>query len=103
MTRKLIPLSGGSINAHHEFEIQLGDNLVRFELDYRTYIGKWSMNLLIEGVRIVNGASLLVGSDVIEHWNLKTTVGRLVFTGDDKVTLDNLGISNTLVWISPDE
>lgn len=100
MTRKIIPLTGGAANAHHQFEVQLGDTLVTFEINYRTLTGRWTMNLLIEGERIVNGAALTPGSDIIEHWY--TGLGRMVFTGDP-VTLDNLGVANKLVWISPDE
>lgn len=102
MSRKIIPLVGGATNAHQQFEIQLGDNLITFEIDYRTVTNRWSMNLLIEGERIVNGASLTPGSDVIAHWNLRESIGRLIFVGDE-VTLDNLGLNNTLVWVSPDE
>jgi hypothetical protein len=102
MTRSVIPLVGGSINAHQQFEVQLGDNLVEFEVNYRTLTNRWSMNLLLEGVRIVNGAALTPGSDIIQHWNLGESIGQMVFTGD-AVTLDNLGSANTLVWISPDD
>lgn len=102
MTRSTIPLDGGSVNAHTTFEIQLGDNLVEFEIDYRTITDSWSINLLREGVRIVNGAMLEPGADIIAPWGLHETIGRLIFTGD-VTTLDNLGTANTLVWVSPDD
>lgn len=102
MTRGVVPLVGGSVNAHQRFEIQLGDNLVEFELDYKTITERWSVNLLIEGQRIVNGATLEPGADIIDHWGLTASVGRLVFTGNI-ATLDNLGVANALTWVSPDD
>ena len=92
----IIPLQGGSVNAHQRFEVQLGDNLTTVLLNWKTLTELWSLDIEIEGVRIVSGAILLPGSDIIAHW--RTDIGRLVLNGD-KPTLDNLGVNNQLVWI----
>lgn len=92
----IIPLQGGSVNAHQRFEVQLGDNLTTMLLNWKTLTELWSLDIEIEGVRIVSGAMLLPGSDIIASW--RTDIGRLVLNGD-KPTLDNLGTNNQLVWI----
>lgn len=95
-----IPLRAGSANAHQRFGVQLGENLIDFEIDFISYLDEpaWSMNLLRDGSRIVSGAMLEPGSDVIQSY--RAGIGQLVFTGA-AVTLDNLGIDNVLVWIPP--
>lgn len=95
-----IPLRAGSANAHQRFGVQLGENLIDVEVDYISYLDApaWSMNLLRDGTRIVSGAMLEPGSDVIQSY--RAGIGQMVFTGAD-VTLDNLGIDNWLVWIPP--
>lgn len=101
MTIQSIPLIGGSANAHQLFTVQLGDNLVDITLSY-LQVGQWSMNIDREGVRLVSGAMLEPNCDIISAWNLTDDIGRFVITGADP-TLDNLGIDNTLSWVSPDE
>jgi len=93
----VIPLEGGAVNAHQEFSVQLGDNLVQFQLNF-LQTGQWSCNLSIEGVVIVAGAMLEPNADIIAVNQL--TIGQLVFIGAD-TTLDNLGIDNTLLWVEP--
>lgn len=95
-----IPLGAGAANAHQRFTLQLGENLIDFELDFISYLGApaWSMNLVRDGSPIVSGAMLEPGCDVIQGY--RTTIGQLVFTGAE-VTLDNLGIENFLVWVPP--
>lgn len=96
----VIPLRAGAENAHQRFSVQLGDNLIDFEVDFVSYLDEpaWSMNLLRDGTRIVAGAMLEPGSDIIQSY--RTGVGQMVFTGSN-VTLDNLGVDNFLVWIPP--
>ncbi|WKL65463.1 hypothetical protein Q1Z72_19440 [Pseudomonas qingdaonensis] len=96
----VIPLLPGAANAHQRFSVQLGDNLIAFEVDYVSYLDApaWSMNLLRDGSRIVSGAMLEPGSDIIQSY--RTGIGQMVFTGKD-VTLDNLGVENFLVWVPP--
>ena len=96
----VIPLRSGAANAHQRFSVQLGDNLIDFEVDFISYLDSpgWSMNLVRDGTRIVSGVMLEPGSDVIESY--RTGIGQMVFTGSD-VTLDNLGVDNNLVWIPP--
>lgn len=96
----VIPLRQGAANAHQQFSVQLGDNLIEFEVDFISYLDSpaWSMNLVRDGSLLVSGAMLEPGSDVIESY--RTGIGQMVFTGAD-VTLDNLGIDNYLVWVPP--
>lgn len=96
----VIPLRAGAENAHQRFSVQLGENLIDFEIDFISYLDApaWSMNLLRDSTRLVSSAMLEPGSDVIQSY--RTGIGQLVFTGGD-VTLDNLGIDNYLVWIPP--
>ncbi len=96
----VIPLRAGAENAHQRFSVQLGDNLIDFELDFISYLDEpaWSMNLLRDGTRIVAGAMLEPGSDIIQTY--RAGIGQMVFTGSN-VTLDNLGIDNFLVWVPP--
>lgn len=95
-----IPLAAGVDNAHQRFSVQLGDSLIAFEIDFISYLDApaWSMNLARGGVRLVSGAMLEPGSDIIQSY--RAGIGQMVFTGKD-VTLDNLGIDNFLVWIPP--
>lgn len=96
-----IPLVGGAANAHQIFSIQLGSNFLQFTLNYITEAGPaWSLDIDREGVRLASGAMLEPGADIIQHYN--AGIGRLFFIGDD-VTLDNLGINNSLVWATEDE
>lgn len=94
-----IPLTSGTTNAHQRFSIQLGSNYIDFEIDFVSYLDNpaWSMNLIRDGSVLVAGAMLEPGSDVIA--NYRAGIGRLVFVGDP-VTVDNLGISNNLVWVN---
>lgn len=93
----IIPLIGGAVNAHPLFSVQLGDNLVEFELNY-IQTGQWVVNLSQEGVIIAAGLMLEPNADITRNYNLN--IGQLVFIGDD-TTLDNLGVDNRLVWIEP--
>lgn len=95
-----IPLAAGVDNSHQRFSVQLGDNLISFQVDFISYLGApaWSMNLTRGGVRLASGVMLEPGSDIIESY--QAGIGQLVFTGKD-VTLDNLGVDNFLVWIPP--
>lgn len=94
-----IPLSNGAINAHQRFTVPLGGVLVRFEINYVSYLDSpaWSMDLYRDGYPLVYGAMLEPGCDVIQSYN--AGIGKLIFTGEDP-TLDNLGVTNSLVWIS---
>lgn len=93
-----IPISAGAANAHQRFSVQLGENLIDFEIDYVSYLDSpaWSMNLRRDGTLLAAGAMLEPGCDVIQSYSLG--IGLLVFTGAD-VTLDNLGIENALTWV----
>lgn len=96
-----IPLLNGAANAHQVFTIQLGDNLLDLKLNYITIAGPaWSVDISREGVTLISGAMLEPNAIITDNYN--ADIGRLIFTGAD-VTLDNLGVDNTLVWLSDDE
>lgn len=91
-----LPLKSGAANAHHTFNMQLGDNFLEFTLNYITVYGPaWSVDIRREGELLVGGAMLEPGADIIETYN--AGIGKLYFYGAD-VTLDNLGKDNRLVW-----
>lgn len=93
-----VPLLNGSENAHQRFSVQLGENVLDFQIDYVSYLDypAWSMNVFRDGTPLIYGAMLEPGCDVID--NYQAGIGRLIFVGDS-VTLDNLGIENHLVWV----
>ena len=96
-----IPTLSGASNAHQIFTILLGDNLLQFTLNYVTIAGPaWSVDISREGVTLISGAMLEPNAVITD--NYEADIGRLVFVGSD-VTLDNLGIDNSLVWVSDDE
>lgn len=96
-----IPLEGGAVNAHSKLTVLLGENLLELHLNY-LQSGQWSVDIYREGVLLCPGAMLEPNADIIRAWNLQDDIGKLIFTGEE-TTLDNLGKSNNLVWISPDE
>ena len=95
-----IPLKSGASFANYNFSVQLGDNLVDFTQLYRTLTGKWSLSASIDGVPIFSGVMLLVGVNLVQCFNIGDSFGALYLTGDDP-TLDSLGVSSSLVWVSP--
>lgn len=93
-----IPLVGGDVNAHYDFDMQLGDNLLTFIVNYITVAGPaWSVDIEREGVRLISGAMLEPGANLTADYTYD--IGKLIFTGEDP-TLDNLGKANSLVWVS---
>lgn len=94
-----IPLSSGAANAHQSFSVSLGSQVIRFDINFLSYLDgpAWAMDLYRDGTPLALGAMLEPGCDVIETYN--TGIGRLVFVGDAP-TLDNLGITNELVWVA---
>lgn len=96
-----VPLVAGAENAHAVFSIQLGDNFLQFTQNYITEAGPaWSIDIDREGVRLISGAMLEPNAVITD--NYEANIGRLAFVGKD-VTLDNLGVENSLVWLSDDE
>ncbi len=101
MASIVIPLAGGAVNAHPRFTMQLGTNLLTFDLNYITVAGPaWSLDISREGEMLIPGAMLEPGAVISQPY--EANIGRFVFTGLD-VTLDNLGVDNQLVWIPDDE
>lgn len=98
MSSFVVPLKGGSANAHQTFRVSLGDFLADFEINYIHASGKWSCDLTIDGVQTAAGLMLEPNCNIIEHYQLD--IGQLVFVGDE-TTLDNLGINNQLIWVEP--
>ena len=96
-----IPLLNGAANAHQTFDIQLGDNLLTFTLNYITVYGPaWSVDISLDDVELISGTMLEPNAVITDNYN--ANIGRLVFVGAD-VTLDNLGVDNKLVWVSDNE
>lgn len=93
-----VPLKSGAVNSHQVFTIQLGKNLLNFEVNYISYLDApaWSMNIYKNGVPLVYGAMLEPGSDIVELYG--ANIGRLIFVGEEP-TIDNLGVDNHLVWL----
>lgn len=101
MSRELIPLVGGAINAHQTINVQLGDNFVDITLDWRTIIEQWSVKLEQDGQVLATGVMLEPNINILQNYpDLSPTIGAIYFVGD-KATLDNLGSNNSLVWESP--
>jgi hypothetical protein len=94
-----IPLESGSKNAHQTFSVQLGDNYLDFEINYVGYIDTpcWTVNISMDKTPLVMGAMLVSGADITANYN--ANIGRFAFVGDE-TTLDNLGKSNNLVWVT---
>lgn len=93
-----IPLLGGSANAHQKFSQQLGGRLLRFEVNYLSYLEEpaWALDLYQGNYAIATGLMLEPGSNLLSDYD--TDVGMLVFTGA-MPTLDNLGTENQLTWL----
>jgi hypothetical protein len=94
----VIPLKGGSVNAHQQITIQLGDNLLTFSINY-LQSGQWSADIEREGVSLITGAMLEPNADLTLTYPA-LNIGSLVFTGSN-TTLDNLGSDNRLTWVAP--
>jgi len=99
MTMKTIPLVGGAVNSHQVFSAQLGDSLIEFTVNY-VQRGQWSVDLRKADTLIAAGLMLEPNANIIQSLNLG--LGQLIFVGDEP-TLDNLGRSNSLNWVAPDE
>ena len=95
-----IPLTNGAANAHQILFIQLELNFVEFRVNWNTTQSQWYADLYLEGVLQAAGVMLLPGSELLSDY--EADIGRLVINGTEP-TLDNLGISNELVWISDNE
>ena len=96
-----IPLPSGAANAHPTFQIQLGDNLVQFNLNWLTLNEVWNCDILVEGVTLAAGITLVSNAELIEVY--ETSLGGKLYLVGDEPTLDNLGVSNYLVWVGDDE
>jgi hypothetical protein len=101
----LVPLEGEAVNSHQEFSIQLGDNLFQFRLDWKYTTNRWSVNITIGETLTIAGAIIQPNCDILQVWNMTSTLGKLVCVSLDgsNPTLDNLGTNIKLLWYSPDE
>ncbi len=95
-----IPLKAGAVNAHLTSTTTLGDESFTLVQNYVTPMGRgaWSLDVWLDDARVKSGMMLEPNS----IYKLGGSYGRLAFVGDE-ATLDNLGIANSLVWISDDE
>lgn len=90
-----IPLQAGVENSHQVFDVQLGDNLFGFELDYQYLYQRWLVNIDVDGERIISGSVLAAGSCLNRGAGEN---GLIYFVGDD-ATIDNIGKQNSLIWV----
>lgn len=99
---KLLPVVGGLPNAHQTFSFVLGENELAFELDFLTYIEipAWNLSIKKDDEYLVEGLLLKCGADLLEPYHLG--IGRLFVIGDEP-TLENLGVTNQLIWMAEDE
>lgn len=97
-----IPLVGGAGNAHQTFSAILGGVEISFRLDFLAYLDEpaWNMNLSRGNEVLVDGLLLKCGCDMLSPYQFG--LGALVLVGNEP-TLDNLGVENTLYWLSEDE
>lgn len=95
-----VTLKSGAQNAHQRFSQRINDRLLSFEVDYVSYTEKhyWVMNVYQDGTPIALGMPLNSGAILMANHNLGKDFGQFVFVGDE-ATIDNLGVSNKLVWI----
>lgn len=91
-----IPLKGGAANAHQRFSIQLGAHYLEFRLNYLARYGAWCADIYEGETLLIPGAMLEPNAELTA--NRQAGIGRLFFTGEQP-TLDNLGITNSLVWV----
>lgn len=90
-----IPLQAGVENSHQVFDVQLGDHLFGFELDYQYLYDRWLVNIDVDGERLISGSVLAAGSCLNRSAD---KYGLIYFIGDD-ATIDNIGKQNSLVWV----
>lgn len=97
-----IPLQGGAEYAHQTFTVNIAEREITFKLDYCGYVDHpfWNLDLLENGVPLIEGLTIQGGCDLIAPYHLD--LGKLFLVGDEP-TLDNLGVANTLLWVSEDE
>lgn len=97
-----IPLVGGAGNTHQTFSAILGGVELSFKLDYLAYLESpaWNMTLGKGNEVLVEGLLLKCGCDMLAPYQLG--LGALVLAGNDP-TMNNLGVENTLYWLSEDE
>lgn len=91
-----IPLNGGAASAHQTFSMQLGDNYLDFRLNYITRTGQWCLDISLDGVALIAGGMLEPSAELTAFTD--ADIGRLLFYGEQP-TLDNLGLTNWLVWV----
>lgn len=90
-----IPVKNGAENARQEFSVSLGGNLLVMTLNFLSYLDlpTWTIDVRRDGSPIILGVGLEPNA-VIE---MSVTLGKLVLVGN-RPTLDNLGVSNKLIW-----
>ena len=97
-----IPLNGGVEYSHQTFVVNIAEREITFKLDYCGYVDTpfWNLDLYENGEPLVEGLTLQGGCDLIAPYHLG--LGKLFLVGDEP-TLDNLGVSNSLLWVAENE
>lgn len=94
-----VGLSGGAQNSHQVFSANLGSDYAGIEMRWNSKSGQWIVSVSINNAELINEKAYASGTNIFDGffgW------GMLIVIGED-ATLDNLGITNKLIWISEDE
>lgn len=103
-----VNIAGGLNNLNTEFDINLNRILYTMKIVYRPLLSIWLLSVkrgetsLFNSVRLVRGANLLeaYAQNYIIARNQGQLFGKLYMVGNEP-TLENLGNSSRLIWVSP--
>lgn len=97
----VIPVLHGINNSHHTVSALLGDHFLEFQIHWNTRFEYWSCDIFESGIVLALSLVFNPPTDILNGLNLTEEYGQIVFTGE-VANLDNLGLSNALVWVSND-
>jgi len=97
----VIPVLQGIDNSHQVVSALLGDHFLEFQINWNTRFEYWSCDIYESGVALALSLVFNPPTNILNGLNLTEEYGQIVFMGD-VATLDNLGLSNSLVWVSND-
>lgn len=92
-------VESGAVNAHQQFELQVNGAVYDLRLDYIEQAGSWTLSVIQDGERLADGVMLYGGANLFSAFPKLTNTARLYVVGDEP-TLDNLGVTNSIVWES---
>lgn len=92
-------VEGGAVNAHQQFELQVNNAIYELRLDYLEQVESWALSVTQEEERLADSVILRGGANLFSTFPKLTSVARLYVVGDEP-TLNNLGLTNSIVWES---